>query len=76
MLKKKACIQICYYHWLKEIQQMLPWYINISTYVTLDHKSSHKGQFFEIEIYTSSESCIDNISIGGFLLNVSQNHHN
>ncbi len=55
---------------------MLPWYINISTYVTLDHKSSHKGQIFEIEIYTSSESWIDNISIGEFLLNVSQNHHN
>ncbi len=25
-------------------------------YVTLDHKTSHKGNFFEIEIYTSSES--------------------
>ncbi len=25
-------------------------------YVTLDHKTSHKGQFFEIEMYTSSES--------------------
>ncbi len=23
-------------------------------YVTLDHKTSHKGQFFKIEIYTSS----------------------
>ncbi len=22
------------------------------TYVTLDHKTSHKGQFIEIEIYT------------------------
>ncbi len=28
-------------------------------YVTLDHKTSHKGQFFEIEIYTSSESWIN-----------------
>ncbi len=25
-------------------------------FVTLDHKTSHKGQFFEIEIYTSSEN--------------------
>ncbi len=25
-------------------------------YVTLDHKTSHKGAFFEIEIHTSSES--------------------
>ncbi len=28
------------------------------TYVTLDHKTSHKSQYFEIEIYTSSESWI------------------
>ncbi len=26
------------------------------TFVTLEDKTSHKGQFFEIEIYTSSES--------------------
>ncbi len=25
-------------------------------YVTLDHKTSHKGQFFKIDIYTSYES--------------------
>ncbi len=25
-------------------------------FVSLDHKTSHKGQFFKIEIYTSSES--------------------
>ncbi len=31
--------------------------------MTLEHKTSHKGQFFEIEIYTSSESWINNISI-------------
>ncbi len=34
------------------------------TNVTLDHKTSHKGQFFEIEMYTSSESWINNLSIG------------
>ncbi len=27
-------------------------YKNISQYVTLDHKTSHKGEFFKIEIYT------------------------
>ncbi len=32
-------------------------------YVTLDHKTSHKGQFVEIEIYTSSESWINKLSI-------------
>ncbi len=30
---------------------------------TLDHKTSHKGQFFKIEIYTSSESWINTLSI-------------
>ncbi len=33
------------------------------TFATLDHKQSHKGQFFEIEIYTSSESWINTLSI-------------
>ncbi len=32
-------------------------------YLTLDHKTSHKGRFFEIEIYTLSESGINNLSI-------------
>ncbi len=31
--------------------------------MTLDHKSSHKCQFFEIEIFTSSESWINKLSI-------------
>ncbi len=31
--------------------------------MTLDHKTSHKGQFFEIEMYASSESCINNLFI-------------
>ncbi len=30
-------------------------------YVTLDHKTCHKGTFFEIEIYTSSESWINKL---------------
>ncbi len=32
-------------------------------YVTRDHKTSHKGQFYEIEIYTSSESWINKLPI-------------
>ncbi len=28
-----------------------------------DHKTSHKGKFFEIEIYTSHESWINKLSI-------------
>ncbi len=31
------------------------------TYVTLDHKTNHKGQSYEIEIYTSSESWINKL---------------
>ncbi len=27
--------------------------------MTMDHKTSHKGQFFDIEIYASSESWIN-----------------
>ncbi len=33
------------------------------SFVTLDHKTSHKGQFFEIEIYTSSERWLNKLSI-------------
>ncbi len=35
----------------------------IRPYVTVDHKTSHKGQFTEIEIYGSSESGINRLSI-------------
>ncbi len=31
--------------------------------MTLSHKTSHKGQFSEIEIYTPSESWINKLSI-------------
>ncbi len=33
------------------------------SYVTMNHKTSHKGTFFNIEIYTSPESCINKLSI-------------
>ncbi len=33
------------------------------SFVTLDHKTSHKGPFLEIEIYASSESWINKLSI-------------
>ncbi len=42
------------------------------TYVTLDHKTSHKGQFFEIEMYASSESWINNISIDVWFVMIGQ----
>ncbi len=31
--------------------------------MTLDHKSNHKGMFFEIEFYTTSESWTNKLSI-------------
>ncbi len=33
------------------------------SFVTLDHKTSHKGPFLKIEIYASSESWINKLSI-------------
>ncbi len=44
----------------------------ISLYVTLDHKTSHKGQFFEFEIYTSSESWINKLSIDVWFVRIGQ----
>ncbi len=41
-------------------------------YVTLDHKTSHKGQFFEIEIYTSYESWINKPSIDVWFVMIGQ----
>ncbi len=40
--------------------------------MTLDHKTSHKGQFFEIEIYTSSESWINKLSIDVWFVRIWQ----
>ncbi len=40
--------------------------------VTLDHKTSHKGQFCEIEIHTSSESWINNLSIDVWFVMIGQ----
>ncbi len=31
--------------------------------VTLEHKTSHKGQYFEIEMYASSESGLNNLRV-------------
>ncbi len=42
--------------------QMLHYLYHIK-YVTLDHKTSHKGQFFETEIYTSYESWINSFPL-------------
>ncbi len=38
----------------------------------MDHKTSHKGQFLESEMYTSSESCINNISIDVWFVMIGQ----
>ncbi len=38
----------------------------------MEHKTSHKGQFFKIEIYTSSESWINNISIDVWFVMIEQ----
>ncbi len=40
--------------------------------VTLDHKTCHKGQFFEIEIYTSSESWINKLFIDAWFVLMDQ----
>ncbi len=40
--------------------------------VTLDHRTSHKGQFYEIEISTSSESWINNLSIDVWFVMIGQ----
>ncbi len=47
-------------------------YITVTIYVTLNHKTSHKGQFYEIEIYTSSESWINHLSIDVWFVMIGQ----
>ncbi len=37
-------------------QQINSFQLNCYVICDLDHKTSHKGQFFDIEIYTPSES--------------------
>ncbi len=37
--------------------------LSIWSYVTLEHKTSHKGQFFKIEMYASSESWINSFAL-------------
>ncbi len=46
------------------------WLLNIN--VTLEHKTSLKGQFFEIEIYASSESWINKIFIDVWFVMIGQ----
>ncbi len=40
--------------------------------MTLEHKTSHKGQFYEIEIYTSSESWINKLCIDVWFVMIGQ----
>ncbi len=42
------------------------------TFVTLDHKTSLKYQFFEIEMYTSSKSWINKLSIDVWFVRIEQ----
>ncbi len=43
-----------------------------STNVTLDHKTMQLGQFFEINIYTSSEISINTLSIDVWFVMIGQ----
>ncbi len=50
---RRSCFNTCFFFNSQESRtEESPSYIN----VTLDHKTSHVGQFFEIEIYAPSES--------------------
>ncbi len=40
--------------------------------MTLDHKTSHKCPFLEVEIYASSESWLNNISIDVWFVMIRQ----
>ncbi len=44
----------------------------MNIFVTLDHKTSREGQFFETEIYTSSESWINKPSIDAWFVRIEQ----
>ncbi len=46
--------------------------LQIIPYVTLDHKISHKGTFLELEMYISTESWINNISIDVWFVKIGQ----
>ncbi len=46
--------------------------LETNTYVTLEHKTSHKGQFFEIKMYASSESWINKLSIDVWFVMIGQ----
>ncbi len=43
-----------------------------SLYMTQDHKTSHKGQFLEIDIYSSSESWINKLPIDVWFIRIRQ----
>ncbi len=59
------------YDWLfMDITWLNVMYVQI--YVTLEHKTSHKGQFCEIEIYASYESWINNLSIDVWFVMIGQ----
>ncbi len=46
--------------------------MKINFFVTLDHKTSNKGHFSEIEIYKLSESWINKLSIDVWFVRIGQ----
>ncbi len=62
--QSNSCLKMCFllYIWLDK-RNLSDLAILPKPNVTHGHKTSHKCQFFEIEIYTSSESWIDKLSI-------------
>ncbi len=50
----------------------LSFFGHIMSNVTLEHKTSLKCQFFKLEIYTSSVSCINNLSIDVWFVMIGQ----
>ncbi len=65
-IQQKTCIT-----WW-EYLQFIPTCICFVHNVTLDHKTSLKCQFFDIEMYTSYESWIDRLSIDVWFVGIEQ----
>ncbi len=57
--------------WIK-INIVFSYLLVFFSFVTLEHKTSHKGQFFQIEIYAWSEIWINNISIDVWFVMIGQ----
>ncbi len=67
-----SAICVCVTYGDQNIKSTIDLTIKHNAYVTLDHKTSHKGQFCEIEIYISSGTCINNLSIDVWFVMIGQ----